>query len=317
MAANGRTGSLGKRLAAFACVSLTLALFAPSDAAVAGYLKLFIIDPPTAAALGSYQGIIRIELGEVLDDGFVETANTLGALDATNGGSFIIETEEPRVETVRGAIQDLLRETGLLAATPAVATHAVDVIIRRYLVSSVVAGPRDTRVRTELFLELQFRQGGSAAGRVLVCGNAETHFKGININKMVKKCAATHKAAFDDVLHKIAASRTFQNLVGQGWEPGSGERWKHEKYELSRIDRTVCYGPSLVSATEVDVLRDVLDPVHCGPLVLADFEIKDPDMLEYLDEIEEDPDDRDEEDDAMVALAQRWTAELTREYLVA
>jgi hypothetical protein len=276
----------------------------------------FSLDLPDPAVLGEYTGAVRIVLRDVEDRSFAENSHSVGVIPAQDGRPVPIDPDNERVVSVRMAVEHFLRASGLLATSRKETALRADVIIRRYRVSRVNEEHRGMRLRTELFLEFVFEKDGSAGGRVLACGNAETRYTGSNMYKALERAGATHQAAFEDALLKLGQSETFRRLIGQGWRPGAA-RAAQVKFEVTPIDRSYAYGPSPEAAEVAAKLRAALGDREVGRLTLRDFDLHYPGYLKYRDELAEDPDDIDEELEADAALARRWISDLLLEHLQA
>ena len=67
---------------------------------------------PDAAALGRYEGEIRISMGEVRDRGYSETPQMLGV---GPGAAYIVNIRSTHRQSVADAVDHLLQQTGLRA----------------------------------------------------------------------------------------------------------------------------------------------------------------------------------------------------------
>lgn len=273
-----------------AVVAMLMTLGAPAQAQKDLELTL---DLPVAADFGTYTGETRIALGEVVDDAFSEGPSFLGVGPQATYGVLLAETRE---ETVTTAVSHLLRETGLLAASPADATYTLDVaIIRlRFFIHQTFGR---FRLRTEAFIEFTFKQGDAVVGRVLACGNSQNQAQFAS----KKKVQATFQYGFDDALYKLVSSETFTRLVGQGWQPGRGSAVGGE-YNIDRIKRDRFYGPSDLIRGEIRKAKRTVKP-GAARLVLQTFELKDE---KYKTTKDADPE-----------FASRYLPDLLREHLKA
>ena len=131
-------------------------------------VKGFELELPSNASLGRYSGQVRIGLGEIVDKGYAENPRFLGI---GPNSAYLVRTRTDRLHAIREGMTHLLRETGLLAVSAAVADFLADVAILRYRFSY-----DGDRIRSEVFLEIAFRSVDGTETRVLVCGNAESDY---------------------------------------------------------------------------------------------------------------------------------------------
>jgi hypothetical protein len=222
---------------------------------------------PQAAALGNQGGATRISLGEVTDECFAESSAYLGMGPQS---VYTITLTTPREVAAREAVLHVLRETGMLAATPADAAYVVDVaVLRNHFATHTTAGR--FRLRSEVFLEFAFRQGETVVGKVLACGNSETHAQVAT----KKKITATYQAGLNDALYKLLHSKTFVRLAGDGWRPGTPDDASDE-YTITHIHKDEFYGPTDFIRKEVEKASKAFEARGARRLVLADFAMKDP-----------------------------------------
>lgn len=239
----------------------------------------YVLTPalPSAQALGTYSGNLRVELGEVNDAVWASTAKSLG--EGPNG-SYAIYLSTTRQDSVRGLFQDLLQKTGLGSGSSDDVLK-LDVTVRRdrYFIDQSFGR---FRIRTEVFLECTFRKGSDVVGRILVCGNAQTHAQYAS----KKKAEAVYTAAFQDAVFKLLRSKTFLALAGNGWKAGTGEP-PESRYDITPIEREKYYGPSDFARGQLKPFQAALAKYQGIPIVLQDLEMKDD---KYTDRKESRPD---------------------------
>ena len=211
-----------------AAVAAPAALAAPKDLTVAPAL-------PPASALGAYSGSTSFALGEVKDATFSESPTHVGIGPAA---MYQIVTAKPRAETTRAALADAFGRVGLLAKAPAEPTYTVDVTLRRFR-TQTHAGFARFRLRSEIFLEFDFRQAGQSVGRVLAAGNSQQYAQLANKGKYED----AFQVAFNDAVHKLFNSRTLARLAGAGWAPVPAPLVSGEK-SATRIAKDEFYGPT-------------------------------------------------------------------------
>ncbi len=183
-----RTGSVERlRRCAAACVVVWVTL---SGAAVAKKDKVgnreaahelmegITLALPSAESFGRYQGSVRVALGGVVDHGYAETDDYLGV---GPNATFKVTLASNRRASVRRAVGELLAGTGLAAAAAETADYRLEVVIRRDRFSYDA-----DRLRSEVFLDFDFRQGEVSAGRVLAYGNAEANYAAPNFTGLKK-----------------------------------------------------------------------------------------------------------------------------------
>jgi len=233
----------------------------------AGEPDRYVLTPslPAAQALGTYSGSVRVTLGEVTDAVWAHDAKRLGV---GPNGIYNIELPMTRQESVRSLFADLLEKTGLGRAAGPDAL-VVDVTLRRdrFFIDETAGR---WRIRTEVFLECTFRRGGEVVGRVLACGNAQTHAQVAT----KKKAQAVYTAGLQDAIFKLLRSRTFLGLVGEAWKAGTGEP-PDSRYEITPIAREKFYGPSDFARLQLQELRSALAGRAGTALVLEDLAMKD------------------------------------------
>ena len=273
-------------------LSLLAGIFLPVSICSAREPLEISLTLPGSASLGTHSGKARIMLGQVSDEGFAENTSYLGMGPQS---IYTIQLTDSREETVKKAILHLLKETGLLAASPQEATATLDVrIVRNHFTTHQTAAR--FRLRSEVFLDFSFKRGNAAAERVLACGNAETHAQ-IATKEKIK---AVYQAGINDALFKLVNSKTFARLVGEGWKPGSRSD-ESSKYEITRIDKASFYGPTDSIQEEVKKASTALESKRARHVILQDFVLKDTDYSE--------------KEDADPKFASRLIPELVRENL--
>jgi hypothetical protein len=155
-----------------AIVAAPAAIAAPKDLVVAPAL-------PPASALGAYAGQTTFNIGDVKDATTAEDAAHVGIGPQA---MYQISVPDTRAVTTRNALTDALGRVGLLAKFPAEPTYSIDVTVRRFRTQTHQTFGR-FRLRSEIFLEFDFRQGGQSVGRVLAAGNSQQYAQLANKGK--------------------------------------------------------------------------------------------------------------------------------------
>jgi hypothetical protein len=252
-------------LARAALVLLCLIVTVPMAQAYDDLVVTPSILPP--GDLGAYTGAERIVLGEFVDEIFAQNPARVGMGPQAE---YAVDLAVSRVDYAKQSLAESFRRAGLLAGTPDSSAHVMDVRILRDRLHTHQTGGR-FRLRTEVFLQVTFRKGDTMEGRVLACGNAETHAQVASKEKITQ----TFQIGFNDAVHKILNSRTLARLLGDGWSPAPApDKWGD--YDTTHIHRDEFYGPTDGIQSEIEKAMTSIG--GAGPftrLALPDFQIED------------------------------------------
>jgi hypothetical protein len=242
--------------------------------------EVFAIELPEITLFGSYghhEGATRLVLGEILDDGFAETPDFLGWYQVSK-----VVLPATRQETVRHAVENLLRETGLLASPGAERTHTLDVVIRR---NRLLRSPTHYKypLRVEVFLEFTIREAGVPVARVLACGNSENMAKvGLRIKALTESLKISYEHAMDDALRKFVDSAALRNLVGDNWKPGTPPappegmgRIRHDHYYGPVVGKEAHFRGAYKDSSGLESLAATLAGKSYDRIILEEFEVHD------------------------------------------
>ena len=253
---NNRIAALVLGLFAFGLVSALPAHAERRDLEIA--VKL-----PPANELGSYSGSTGFSIGEVRDATFSESPSHLGMGPES---TYEIVTAGTRAESVRKGIGDALASAGLLKASPT--TYTVDITLRRVHQQTHMTFTR-FRLRSEIFLEFNFRKNGVSEGRVLASGNAQTYAQLATQSKYIEN----YQLAFNDAVFKLFNSKTLARIAGEGWKPVPAPA-VGGSYNATRILKDEFYGPT--DSIQAEALKAANALKAAGPvsvIALPDFEL--------------------------------------------
>ena len=253
------------RVASVALCFFVLA-FGLASPARADYKDLQVqVALPAAAELGAYTGATRFVVGEVTDLNVSETPSHVGM-----GPQSIYEivTDQPRADVVRNAITEAFNRTGLIAPTPSEATYTVDVTLRRYMSQTHLTFSR-FRLRSEVFLEFNFKRNGVSEGRVLACGNAQEYAQIATQAKYTE----VYQTAFNDAVFKLLNSKTLARVAGEGWKPVAAPT-SSGRNNAVRISKDEFYGPTDTIQGHANQAAQAMQAGSpASPLSLPDFQL--------------------------------------------
>ncbi len=254
--------------AAWAIVVLTVFALAFTNPASAKRKDLIVpLKLPPAAALGVYEGDIRIAVGNVTDGTFCESPTHLGMGPQA---LYTILADAPRADAIRQGVTDALQLTGLLADSPSSATHTLEVTILRDHYQTHASGGR-WRLRSEVFLEFSLERDGEREGWVLAAGTSETYAQVAT----KKKISQTYQIGFNDAMYKFFNSQTLGRILGEEWKPAAAPS-ESGKYDTTRIHKDEFYGPTPIARGQVrgaTVAMEGKGPYNT--VFLPDFTVKE------------------------------------------